>query len=260
MEIRDYLKLVGLSNKEADIYIASLELGQSPITPLVRKTQIPRTSLVYLLEKLQAIGLIQITLRGSRRVYIPRPPDMVLTLLSRQQKKLANQIEAYETILPQLSSQYAEQSRQIRTRFYQDKSISKLFDHIIEVQPDEMYLMGEMRNVSLVIGASYLVQWVKLRGDKRIRVRSIRTKRSETQEPIFNASQGYLWQVRLAPVDFESTNLTLIYGDNTAIITGLVPSFGIVLTSKDYAHTMKNCFQEIWKNSTDYIPHKKNRI
>ena len=75
MDIHNHLQLLGLTDKEATVYIASLELGQSPITPLARKTRIPRTSLQYMLEKLQSLGLIQIVQRGSRRVYTPIPPN-----------------------------------------------------------------------------------------------------------------------------------------------------------------------------------------
>jgi sugar-specific transcriptional regulator TrmB len=213
-----------------------------------------------MLEKLQNLGLIQIVQRGSRRVYTPNPPRTVLTLLKAKEDQLKGQVEAFQEALPKLSSHYASRTFEPKVRFYQGEKIRDIYEDILNAPIDETWFIGEMSKTAQVVGETYLKHWMKRRADLQIKTRAIRSKRGEIDEPIFNATQGYLRRVRLGPEGFESPSHIIIYGDSVAIITTQEESFGVVITSRDYAHTMKNCFQEIWKISTDYIPHKRPRV
>ena len=45
MEITDVLKLIGLDDKEASVYMALLELGTATVNPIATKAEIKRPSI-----------------------------------------------------------------------------------------------------------------------------------------------------------------------------------------------------------------------
>ena len=52
MDIRITLTQLGLSEKEADVYLAALELGMAPASVIAKKSRIKRTTVHEILKRL----------------------------------------------------------------------------------------------------------------------------------------------------------------------------------------------------------------
>lgn len=253
MNVENQLKKLNLSQLEIRTYLSCLENGESNLAAIAEKLSEPRSSLKYVLEKLHKIGLIEIVKKNTSHLYIAYPPRTILTLLKNRKNDIEQQIDAFESSLPQLNQIYSSSTTTPIVRYFKGNEVKKIYEEILESPIDETLFIGEMDKTAEVVGLNYLKNWMKRRSELKIKTRAIRVKKGEFKDTIVNSSEKkYLRSVRIAPDNFESPNHIIIYGNNVASITTAKENFGFVITSRDYATTMKNLFKEVWKNSSPF--------
>lgn len=252
MQIKEALKKLDFSDKEIEVYLANLDLGESTIFPIARRADIARTTTQYILECLEKRGLVRI-IPKKRHVYLPVHPRTILTMLKQKQEKMAEEVDLFKNALPELERIYNVSPFRPQVRIFQGEHIRQIYEEILDSPIEETLFIGEMNKVAEAVGHAYLQKWMKSRAEMQIKTRAIRVGAGEIEDKIFNEKSGYLRSVRLAPEGFESPSHIIIYGDNVAIITTTKENFGVVITSRDYAKTMANCFREAWKNSKHLI-------
>ena len=249
MEISEYLRQLGLNEKEDKVYLVCLELGESTITLIFKKSGYPKTTVYFVLEKLEEKGLIEIFEHNNKFEYVPNPPKSLVGLFKEKQAKLQDDIEGLEKVIPELNQLYGRAPFQPKARLFNgQEELRKIYEEILEMPIDEEWYVGETSKIVEALGVQYLKNWITRRVKKKIRSKSIRVRSEEAKEPEF-VSKEYLRQVRYAPADFRSPTHILIYGDNVAIITTREENFGLVVTSREYASTMKSWFEQLWRVS-----------
>ncbi|MEZ4114148.1 MAG: helix-turn-helix domain-containing protein [Candidatus Paceibacterota bacterium] len=86
---------LGLSKTEAKVYLSVLELGEATIQEISKQSKIKRTSLYYILEKLNKESVILATKRNKKSLYVATSPK---ELMKRTRERLAE----FENILDEL--------------------------------------------------------------------------------------------------------------------------------------------------------------
>ena len=81
------LQQYGLTDKEAEAYLALLELGQSSILQLSSKTKINRTTLYYTIENLLLKRFLSQSKKGKQTVYVAEHPETIKQLFKEKFKK-----------------------------------------------------------------------------------------------------------------------------------------------------------------------------
>src|SRR5438105_1087850 len=99
MELRKILKEIGLSEKEAEVYLSLLELGASTVLPIAKKSGFNRTYCYEILSSLMEKNLISFIIKNGRRRYKAEDPKKIT-------HKINNNLILYQSILPQVSSLY----------------------------------------------------------------------------------------------------------------------------------------------------------
>jgi sugar-specific transcriptional regulator TrmB len=69
------LQKLGLSHKEALVYMALFELGSSVVTELAKRAQINRSTAYVLIESLSHRGLVSVSERRGIKIFSPVAPD-----------------------------------------------------------------------------------------------------------------------------------------------------------------------------------------
>lgn len=78
MDIRITLTQLGLSEKEADVYLTTLELGMSPASVIARKSKIKRTTVHEILGRLSEKGLVEYFMRKHTRYFSVLSPKSLV--------------------------------------------------------------------------------------------------------------------------------------------------------------------------------------
>ncbi len=250
MNINEYLKKLHLSEKESETYLALLASGESSITPISKKVDLPRTTVFYILERLSDKHLIDINDAKTRRTYIARPLRTIITLLNYKKSELESVIDDFKTSLPEFDRTYHQSPFQPGVRFFNKNDIRLIYEEMLEIDPkkDEIWYVAETAKIVDTFGADYTENWIKRRIAKKIPSRSIRVKEAEI-EGINTPFEGDIREYRFAPPGFNCPAHILIYQDSVAIITTSQEAFGTVITSKEYAATMRSWFEQLWCNS-----------
>ena len=92
----------GLSEKEAEIYIALLELEVATVQEIAKKTGINRSSSYVVLESLKKKGLVGISEDKSIQQFFASSPEVLLRAASESAKKQSSMLERIENIVPEL--------------------------------------------------------------------------------------------------------------------------------------------------------------
>ena len=250
-KLSHYLENIGLNPKEIAVYLALLELGKANGTQVARKVEITRTSVIYLLEKLEQCNLIKIMQTKSGKEYIAEAPRKILTKLRNERDKAEESIQSFEDALPQLNQLFQKFIYEPKVKFYRGKKeIQTIYKDMLTLPIDEMLYVGSIKEIENVLGRRFMRSWVKQRIIKGTKTKAIRIKEDEKDIAHYGSSKEYNREVRFAPNNFKSPAHVEIYGDNVAIVTTADEEIGIVISSRDIAISMKSWFNELWKVSS----------
>jgi len=84
MELKKALNQIGLEEKEAEVYLAALELGPATIQDIARKSEINRTTVYQMLKNLKSQGLISETTSGKRKLILAAEPANLKRILKQR--------------------------------------------------------------------------------------------------------------------------------------------------------------------------------
>lgn len=102
--LEKYLEEIGLSDKEATVYLTLLQVENSAITDLAKKTKINRTTVYPVLQSLEKKGLASEVQVGKTIHYQAAPPERLETYVERQKVILEEHAARLKDIIPQINS------------------------------------------------------------------------------------------------------------------------------------------------------------
>ncbi len=113
---RDIMRL-GLSDKEATVYIAILRLGSTSAPIIAEATSINRASVHDTLTALGQMGLVTAYLEDNEKRFTAEPPERLLNVLRLQRREVELRETLAERLLPQLAAAHTVNSSKPRIRY-----------------------------------------------------------------------------------------------------------------------------------------------
>lgn len=117
--ITEVFKKINISEKGAQVYLASLELGPSTVQKIAKKAGLPRSSTYLLIDELKEKGLISQTKIGKKTVLTASPPIKLAQLAEEQKEKGKKALSELRGFLPQLKALYQKTPTRPSVRFYE---------------------------------------------------------------------------------------------------------------------------------------------
>ena len=115
------LKDLGLSDNEAKVYLAMLELGPASVIDISKKAGVNRPTAYVQIESLKKMGLVSTQTKGKKQLFIAESPDQLEFVLDRQLGELKQKQSEFEKILPDLINLYRSSGAQPQVRFFEGK-------------------------------------------------------------------------------------------------------------------------------------------
>lgn len=116
-----YLQDIGLSDKEAQVYLALLQVDHDSVLDISKKTKINRTTIYPILESLAKKGLISEIKVDSKVRYQAEPPERLETFVEQQKIVLQEQAHRLQDIIPQLKSIQRESGERPIVKVYEGR-------------------------------------------------------------------------------------------------------------------------------------------
>ncbi len=87
--MRKELKELGLTEKEADLYVVGLKLGPATIQQLAKTSGFKRTTVYFLIERLKKLGLVNKEFKKKKKLYEMASPEKFLRIFEEEKQKIA---------------------------------------------------------------------------------------------------------------------------------------------------------------------------
>lgn len=92
------LEDIGLSEKEAKLYLALLEAGPSTTGPLIKKLGLHKATVYALLQRLQERGLVGSIVKGKHKEFQASAPELLLELLKEREDRVREALPELEKL------------------------------------------------------------------------------------------------------------------------------------------------------------------
>jgi len=235
-----YQKLVnyGLTEKEAKIYLATLELGMSTVNTIAKKSKIFRTYCYDILRSLSEKGLVTSIIKKQIKYYEAVDPSKFVHLLHDKEEKIKEAI-------PQLKLLKATAVFKPLTEVYEGKEgIKSIHMDILQTGVDH-YVLGAATAIIEFLGP-WFDYYVKERVKKNIKVKVL-IEESPASRTVLKSAKKSLREVRYFPLLKNINTTTYIYGNKIAMIMYAKEKFGVIIQSQELTQTQKTIFETLWK-------------
>lgn len=244
------LQSLGFSEKEAAIYLASLELGvASPVSTIAKKAGIHRTTTYDILEGLVQKGVIIAVKKRDTLYYEALPPQKLVAYLKEQSDRYSRLADQANSLLPELETHYRIQNRP-KVYFYEgDEGLIRVYEETLTSSEEILAYASDQINQDTI--PWYFPEYYARRTDRKIPIRALFPDTPKDRER-HSLDDQELRMSRILPKDkFDITPEINIF-DNKIMIADWKEKLGIIIESSEIATVFKQTFELAWEASEKY--------
>ena len=234
---------LGLSEKEARVYLAALELGTASVADIASRAGIKRTSVYNFVDHLIGLGVI-IQNTSEPRTYQAVEPKQ----LARIQEQ---RLKAIKARLPELAALTNLESKKPRIQFFEGTlQMQKIEREILNCKKESLAIWNRQRVIEQLGGKEYMEELDKERRALGINIRLIAMT---DQDAEFTGGEAdNTREIRWAPKDMDFPMAISIFDNGkVGFITSQKEKFGILIESKELEQTMRVLFESFWQVSKE---------
>lgn len=243
-QIERELQDVGLSEKEAKVYLASLELGEATAQQIAAKAIVNRPTTYIMIESLAKRGLMSSVIRGKKRFYCAEPPEKIVNYLERKATEVQRAITGAQSTITRIKNNYSTSRPYVRV-FEGKEGLKSLISDIKLSKPKKIVEITDadameniltyldLRDFRLQLGRTVKDGFVFYSGNK------LATKDPASKYKTFpNIVKKKL------PIKFSNFKSNIgIYGNKIALVTFDEQMHSVIIESPYLKKTMEILFE-----------------
>ncbi len=250
MEFVTELKKIGLTDKEASVYLACLQIGPSPVQVIARRAQVVRATSYVILEGLAKMGLVTQYSEGKKTLFTAEPPRQLLRVLEKQAETVREKERLLESVLPELQVLLKSGGERPSVRYYDgQEGLRAIRQEIL------MYAKPGSTICSFIpadhINAEFPTDselYYRQRVAKRIKSRTIFTTTSPEfkTELLSERFSKFSERVFVTPEHYRSGGAMTIFENRIAMSSFAGKPGGVIVESLILADMMRALFEFAW--------------
>ena len=234
------LKKLGLTENEAKVYSALLELGSTNAGKIIKKTRLHRNIVYDNLDKLMDKGLVVfITVRGIKHFETTKPTELK-DYIEKQKQDILEKERLVNEILPQIEKGREIAEREEAAIFKGKKALRNVLDEVTESKT-EIMLFATGWGMKETMGAYYQQWYLKLKENK-IKGRALLSKSAKIKEE-------FPYKIKYVSEKFILPSTIIVYENKVLNIIWKPELMGILIVNKDVAESYKRWFEVLWGKS-----------
>ena len=238
MQIKNGLKKIGLNQKQAEIYLAVLELGSATVSMISKKSGILRTSCYDVFEVLSRKGIISSLTKKKIKYFSVDDPRNLIDIEKQR-------LDSLENIIPQLRARYALAKDSPQTSLYQGaEGMKQVFEDLLKVKNKEILSFGSIEDLSKFMG-EYHQDIIKRRIGNKIVSRVI-LKDSPSARQRQQVGMKQLRRVKIIPKSFDVRGILVIFDNKIALFSFIKDYIAVVIDNKQISDILRTMFEYIW--------------
>lgn len=239
------LEKLGLSDKEALVYLASLEIGPSPVQNIARKAEVNRATTYVMIESLMQKGLMSTFEKGKKTMYTAEKPERLHRIVHQERSVVDEKESIIKRLLPDLTAISDAAGERPKVSFYEgEEGLEAMRETIFEkkIEAIEDFIsFDDLRH--LLPKEHWKKHNIKL-AQKQIKGRTIYTS-EQFETPAEETKK--LWKFLRIPKDkFPMHGELTVYGDRIAMIALRGKLVGVIIESREMAVMVRSMFELAW--------------
>lgn len=247
MNIEKELESIGLSEKEAKVYRASLEIGNGTASEIAIKSGVNRATTYFTLENLMKKGLISASNNEKKQIFFAENPSQIQKLLTKQKWEIEQKEKTVKTLVKKLASISANSTSEPLVKYYLGKEgiIRMAKSCFSQSQGEEMWLAFSQDNLESFLDHDQVLIQKRKKEENKTKLRSL-----------YNTSKSSEKNTRHSLYFPVSTKKHPLPGDiavfkDSIRLTSYTDKIGILIKNKDIAQTLITLFKLAIKNSSE---------
>ncbi len=239
--MKDFLEKIGLSEKEATVYLYLLKVDSDSVADIAKHTDINRTTVYPVLEQLIQKEFVEEIKEDGKVFYKARTPDRIESYLQEQKIKIEEQTHEAKDIIPQLKGAMRQEGQKPIIEYYEGREaiLQSSKNFFADAKKDEEVFMIYPRDeVEELFTEKERKLLKELRLNKDVRSKSLYTYKKGEYSPDSTGER-----IRLDEKEFPISADISVYGDKVRMHI-LGEKLGTLsITSKDVAETIRTLFK-----------------
>lgn len=250
--MHENLENLGLSENEAKVYVAVLELGPSLASQIANRSKVKRPTTYLTLEHLKSLGLVSEVSDSKEKKFKAEDPDRLVKLTRRMRRKVVEAEIALEKILPGLKAIRKKTIQIPKVTYYQGIEGVKTIIEEFTGYPESTYYFGStegfIKQMSIQGANEFALDTREMRNRVGRPFAYIITDEGYSKIKIFQKTEPTVRGVKILPELKDSQSAFAIYGKKLAVLgIGPIP-FGTVIESDEVVDLVKIMYMVIWNS------------
>lgn len=247
----DELKKIGLSENEARVYLALLELGSETAQEVAKKAGVKRATTYVQLDALMKMGLVTSFEKEKKTFFRAEDPEHLIKIAEREKKLARERESALEEILPGLGKLYLSSGERPRVRFFEGvEGLKTMNSEFLKSGAKEVYAALSLDDLTKLFPSAAAEL-----APKRVRL-VIQSKLIYTTSKgasLKASDKEMLRESRFVPpAKFPFSCDLSIYGHSVSISALREKPMGVIIESKEMADSMRAVFLLAWEAAGKY--------
>lgn len=237
------LEQLGLSDKEAKLYLAVLELGEANIQQIAQKSGVKRTTAYDVINSLKEKRLLTEITKNKKSLFSAEDPRKL-------EGQLDEKKETLKKILPELLSITNLLDKKPTIKFYEgNEGIKEVYKDTLNYPDQELQAW-----VTAEAMTGFDVDWlenyyVKKRLEKKIWVRVIAPDAENIVKNYKSTDEKSLRKTKLVSAEEFPFEVEInLYGKNRIAVMSFGEKIGLIIESPKLYRTLKSIFELSWKD------------
>ncbi|MCK9378760.1 MAG: hypothetical protein M0P97_01275 [Candidatus Moranbacteria bacterium] len=239
------LTSLGLSEKETEVYLSLLELGEGSIAQITKKSGVKRATVYLEIEKLKEKGLVSSVYRKKRVIFFAESPNKL-------KNSLEEKLQTLNVAMPELMALANKIDKKPKIRFFEgEEGIREVYKDTLNYPEQEILLWGTEDFVTYSDEEYFLNHYIPKRKEKNIWVRAIAPK-SEIISRYQDNNQNQLRKMKVVETTGFNFSVEIdLYGKNKIMVASFQEKFGMIIESQKMYETLRGIFEIMWASLPD---------
>ncbi len=244
-EYKDTIVRLGLSEKEALVYLVLLNEGSGTADTIAKHAGLNRSTTYVQLDVLMQLGLVSTYKVGKKTYFAAESPNNLDRLLQKQELELQSQKAEVQSLLPKLMRMFSATGERPVIRTYEGKEgLVTMRNEVIASAEDEVYIAVSYDDLYKVFTVDELMSFSTARAKKGIKSYTLYNKEGESAIQVPPQELR-----RVSKKDFPFTSDIYIHGNSVSISNTTGKIFAVTIDNAEVAQTFKSLFMLAWQSA-----------
>ena len=223
-----------------------MKLGSSSVTELSKKARIKRPTAYVILEKLKEMGLVSLSKKKVKQIFVIESPEKLLKIIEEEKEKLREKEEKIKEALPKFKALRKKDTIVPLIRYHEGKEgVWNILEDLAESEQDAWIIApGKVYDVfGLKCFMKNVIQRRRQLGTKAYIIGDHHPEIVKAWE----LKEAHFREHRFMPETIKLNTTIYIYSDKVALIFFKEPLSGIIIENKELFLVFKFMFDSLWK-------------